>query len=63
MTHAGFLLAGTERITVVNGIARIWSREPEWTQAAARLLADAYPYRHVLGLGFDSGVSQGAVTR
>jgi probable F420-dependent oxidoreductase len=52
LTHAGFLLASTERITVVNGIARIWSREPQWTQGAARLLADAYPGRHVLGLGF-----------
>jgi probable F420-dependent oxidoreductase len=52
LTHAGFLLASTDRITVVNGIARIWSREPRWTQGAARLLADAYPGRHVLGLGF-----------
>lgn len=52
LTHAGFLLASTSRITVVNGIARIWSREPRWTQGAARLLADAYPNRHVLGLGF-----------
>jgi probable F420-dependent oxidoreductase len=52
MTHAGFLLAATQRIAVVNGIAQIWSREPQWTQAAAALLADAYPNRHVLGLGF-----------
>lgn len=52
MTHAGFLLAGSERITVVNGIARIWSRDARWTQGAAVLLADAYPNRHLLGLGF-----------
>jgi probable F420-dependent oxidoreductase len=51
MTHAGFLLACTERISVVNGIAQIWSREPRWTQGAAVLLADGYPDRHVLGLG------------
>lgn len=51
MTHAGFLLASTERLTVVNGIASIWSREPRWTQGAAALLADAYPGRHLLGLG------------
>ncbi|WP_246363520.1 TIGR03620 family F420-dependent LLM class oxidoreductase [Nonomuraea rhodomycinica] len=51
LTHAGFLLASTERMTVVNGIARIGSRGPRWTRGAALLLADAYPDRHVLGLG------------
>ncbi|MEU7853992.1 TIGR03620 family F420-dependent LLM class oxidoreductase [Nonomuraea sp. NPDC049141] len=55
MTHAGFLLSSTERINVINGIARIWSREPRWTQGAALLLADAYPNRHLLGLGFGGG--------
>jgi len=55
MTHAGFLLAGSERISVVNGIARIWSREPRWTRGAALLLADAYPDRHLLGLGVGGG--------
>ena len=55
MTHAGFLLSATERITVVNGIARIWSREPRWTQGAALLLADAYPDRHLLGVGVGGG--------
>ena len=52
MTHAGFLLSCTERISVINGIAKIWSREPRSTQSAALLLADAYPNRHLLGLGF-----------
>src|SRR5882757_5203813 len=52
MTQAGFLLSCTERMTVVNGIAKISSREPRWTQGAAVLLADAYPGRHLLGLGF-----------
>lgn len=51
LTHAGFLLSATERIRIVNGIAKIWSREPRWTQGAAVLLADAYPGRHLLGLG------------
>ena len=55
MTHAGFLLSVTERIAVVNGIARIWSREPRWAQGAALLLADAYPDRHLLGLGVGGG--------
>ncbi len=52
LTHAGFLLASTERISVVNGIARIDSRGARWTRGAALLLADAFPDRHVLGLGF-----------
>jgi probable F420-dependent oxidoreductase len=55
LTHAGFLLSATERLTVVNGIAQIWSREPRWTHGAALLLADAYPDRHLLGLGFGAG--------
>jgi probable F420-dependent oxidoreductase len=55
LTHAGFLLASTRRLTVVNGIAGIWAREPRWTRGAALLLADAYPDRHVLGLGFGAG--------
>ncbi|MDQ7810579.1 TIGR03620 family F420-dependent LLM class oxidoreductase [Amycolatopsis sp. A133] len=55
LTHAGFLLSATERLTVVNGIARIWSREPQWTRGAALLLADAYPDRHLLGLGLGAG--------
>jgi probable F420-dependent oxidoreductase len=52
LTHAGFLLASTERMHIVNGIAQIWSREARWTYGAGLLLADAYPDRHVLGLGF-----------
>jgi len=55
LTHAGFLLSATERMTVVNGIAQIWGREPRWAQGAALLLADAYPGRHLLGLGYSGG--------
>ncbi|MFJ1759637.1 TIGR03620 family F420-dependent LLM class oxidoreductase [Amycolatopsis sp. NPDC088138] len=55
LTHAGFLLASTRRLTVVNGIAQIWAREPRWARGAALLLADAYPDRHILGLGFGGG--------
>jgi probable F420-dependent oxidoreductase len=51
MTHAGYLLSVTERMVIANGIARIWSRQATSTGAAARLLADAYPDRHLLGLG------------
>jgi probable F420-dependent oxidoreductase len=52
LTHAGFLLSVTERMHIINGITQIWSREARWAQGAATLLADAYPNRHVLGLGF-----------
>lgn len=55
LTHAGFLLSATERLTVVNGIAQIWSREAQWTRGGALLLADAYPDRHLLGLGYGAG--------
>jgi probable F420-dependent oxidoreductase len=52
LTHAGFLLTSTKMMHVVNGIAQIWAREAKWTYGASVLLADAYPNRHVLGLGF-----------
>ena len=51
LTHAGYLLSCTEQLHVINGIAQIWSREARWTYAGGLLLADAYPNRHVLGLG------------
>ncbi|HEX4360984.1 MAG TPA: TIGR03620 family F420-dependent LLM class oxidoreductase [Pseudonocardia sp.] len=55
LTHAGYLLSCTERMHVVNGIAQIWSRGARWTHGASLLLADAYPNRHVLGLGGGGG--------
>ncbi|NUT29722.1 MAG: TIGR03620 family F420-dependent LLM class oxidoreductase [Streptomyces sp.] len=55
LTQAGYLLSSTERLHVVNGIAQIWPREAGATHAASALLADAYPGRHVLGLGFGAG--------
>ena len=51
LTHAGFLLSCTEQMHIINGIAQIWSREPRGAYGASLLLADAYPGRHVLGLG------------
>lgn len=54
LTHAGFLLSCTRSLRVVNGIAQIWSRGARWAHGAARLLAEAYPDRHVLGLGVGS---------
>jgi probable F420-dependent oxidoreductase len=52
LTHASLLLAATSRMQVINGIAQIWGRPAKWAYGAALLLADAYPGRHVLGLGF-----------
>ena len=52
LTHAGFLLSCSERISVINAIAQVWSREPHWTFGGSLLFADAYPDRYVLGLGF-----------
>jgi probable F420-dependent oxidoreductase len=49
---AGFLLAATRRMSVVNGIASVSAREAVATKGGGVLLADAYPGRHVLGLGF-----------
>ncbi|WAL68286.1 TIGR03620 family F420-dependent LLM class oxidoreductase [Amycolatopsis cynarae] len=51
-THSGYLLSHTRRMHIVNGIAQIWQREPRAAWGAGLLLADAYPGRHVLGLGY-----------
>ncbi|MEJ3750791.1 TIGR03620 family F420-dependent LLM class oxidoreductase [Actinomycetes bacterium KLBMP 9797] len=61
LTHAGYLLSCTERMHIINGIAKIWSREARWTYGASLLLADAYPNRHVLGLGY-GGVGRQGIT-
>jgi probable F420-dependent oxidoreductase len=52
LTHAGYLLSCTEEMTIVNAIAQVWPRQPQWTFGGSLLLADAYPNRYVLGLGF-----------
>jgi probable F420-dependent oxidoreductase len=57
--HAGYLLASTDRLHVINGITQIWSRAARWTYSASTLLADAYPGRHVLGLGFGGKAQPG----
>jgi probable F420-dependent oxidoreductase len=58
-SHAGYLLSCTERMTIINGIAQIWSRGAFWAQGASVLLADAYPERYVLGLGFGGSERRG----
>ena len=46
-------------MTIINGIAQIWSRGAFWAQGASVLLADAYPGRYVLGLGFGGSERRG----
>lgn len=52
---AGYLLAGTQRLRVVNGIAQITARSARAAHGGGTLLADAYPDRHLLGLGLGQG--------
>jgi probable F420-dependent oxidoreductase len=54
-SQAGLLLAATERITVVNGIAQVTARTAQAAHGGAALLAEAYPDRHLLGLGVGQG--------
>jgi probable F420-dependent oxidoreductase len=49
---AGVLLAETKQMVVVNAVARIDKRSPEAAVAAQLTFADAYPDRHILGLGY-----------
>lgn len=51
MTQTAMLLGATDRMVVCNGIARIDWRSAKAAAAGAMTLADAYPGRHVLGLG------------
>jgi probable F420-dependent oxidoreductase len=48
---SAILLAATERLPVGTGIANVWARDANATQAAAMTLAEAYPGRFLLGIG------------
>jgi len=50
-TNAGVLLAATDGIRIASGIANVWGRDSVTTANAARVLADAYDDRFLLGLG------------
>lgn len=52
---AGLVLAATRKLHVVNGIVQITAREAVATHGGGALLADAYPGRHLLGLGVGQG--------
>ena len=50
-TAAQLYLAASERLVIATGIASIYGRDAMAAGGAARLLAEAYPDRFVLGLG------------
>jgi len=50
-TNGAVLLAASERIRVASGIANIWGRDAVAAANAARVLADAFDDRFLLGLG------------
>jgi probable F420-dependent oxidoreductase len=50
-TNAAVLLGATERIRIASGIANVWGRDAVAAANAARVLADAFDDRYLLGLG------------
>jgi alkanesulfonate monooxygenase SsuD/methylene tetrahydromethanopterin reductase-like flavin-dependent oxidoreductase (luciferase family) len=50
-TNGAVLLAATERIRIASGIANTWGRDAVAAANAARVLADAWTDRFLLGLG------------
>ena len=50
-TNGAVLLDATDRIRIASGIANIWGRDPVNAANAARVLADAFDDRFLLGLG------------
>jgi probable F420-dependent oxidoreductase len=50
-TNAAVLLGATGRIRVASGIANVWGRDAVAAANAARVLADAFDDRYLLGLG------------
>ena len=51
LTNGAVLLGASERIRVASGIASIWGRDAVSAVNAARVLADAFDDRFLLGLG------------
>jgi probable F420-dependent oxidoreductase len=51
LTHATLLLAGSDRIVVATGIARVHARAPRTTALAQLMLTERFPDRFLLGLG------------
>jgi probable F420-dependent oxidoreductase len=51
MSHAGVLLAASERLVVATGIANIWARDAAASINGANTLNEAHDERFLLGLG------------
>ena len=51
LSHAALLLSAGKSIIVATGIASIWARDPVAMANGARLLAEAFPDRFLLGIG------------
>jgi probable F420-dependent oxidoreductase len=51
LSHAGLLLAATERLVIATGIANIWARDATAAINGANTLNEAYEERFLLGLG------------
>jgi len=49
--HGAILLSVTSYLIIASGIANIWARDPQAMATGARALAEAWPDRHILGLG------------
>ena len=50
-THCALLLAASEHLIIVTGIANIWARDANAMANAHRALSEAYPGRFLLGIG------------
>ena len=50
-THSALLLAASERLIIVTGIANMWARDANAMANAHRALSEAYPGRFLLGIG------------
>jgi probable F420-dependent oxidoreductase len=51
LAAAALLLANTTELIVANGVASMYGRDPVAMRSAQRCLAEAYPDRHILGVG------------
>jgi probable F420-dependent oxidoreductase len=50
-SHAGLLLAASDRLIIASGIANMWARDATAMANGQRTLCEAYPGRFLLGIG------------
>jgi probable F420-dependent oxidoreductase len=51
LTTAALLLSATDELTIANGVASMYGRDATAMRSAQQALAEAFPGRHVLGVG------------